>query len=261
MPDVGAAAAVAGGREKTPADRHRALLPAAGDRARDGLSAKSWSKRRSRVSWASTCGGSACGICSPSTRRVGRYTSPVERSNDRCVELTRFTDLAGAFELGERLPHVLTSASGRGRRRGRAEDVEAAVERGVRDRRKHRGALVPSASGRRRGRLLHGPAHAESRADVHRARRRGRRHSEHDAGQYAIEGDLAALRYALVPGVSGDDGGGNGLGSSARGHRDAAGRGDDRSRAAAALLRVRARGRARTRNTRAHGRRRGCRSA
>ena len=37
---------------------------------------------------------------------------PGRGSNDRCVELTRFTDLAGAFELGERLPHVLTSARG-----------------------------------------------------------------------------------------------------------------------------------------------------
>jgi hypothetical protein len=38
---------------------------------------------------------------------------PLKRGNtEKCIELTRFTDLSGAVALGERLPTVLTSAAG-----------------------------------------------------------------------------------------------------------------------------------------------------
>src|SRR5262249_48856090 len=37
---------------------------------------------------------------------------PKAGNTDKCIELSRFTDLSGAVALGERLPSVLTSASG-----------------------------------------------------------------------------------------------------------------------------------------------------
>jgi hypothetical protein len=42
-----------------------------------------------------------------------RPIHPLKRGHtDKCIELSRFTDLSGAVALGERLPSVLTSASG-----------------------------------------------------------------------------------------------------------------------------------------------------
>lgn len=68
-----------------------------------------------------------------------RPIQPLKRGHtDKCIELSRFTDLSGAVALGERLPSVLTFASGApdvagGTRtlRGLADAVYELAENGV----------------------------------------------------------------------------------------------------------------------------------
>jgi hypothetical protein len=137
---------------------------------------------------------------------------PGRGSNDRCVELTRFNDLAGAFELGERLPHVLTSAPGAAEVVGglkTLKQLSSAVFEIAENTAAHSCRLRPGAG-------VMGYYMAQ------RMPRAGRTFiALGDVGDgipttirvnHAVGTDLEALRLALVPGVSGNDGGGNGLG-------------------------------------------------
>jgi hypothetical protein len=166
---------------------------------------------------------------------------PGRGSNDRCVELTRFTDLAGAVELGERLPHVLASARG-------ATDVAG----GLKTLRRLSSAVFEIAENTaahscrlRPGAGVVGYYMAQRMPKVGRTFI-----ALGDVGdgipntlraRYAIGSDLDALRYALVPGVSGNDGGGNGLGR-AREVTETLPGGAMTIESGAALLRVRAEG-------------------
>jgi hypothetical protein len=159
----------------------------------------------------------------------------------RCVELTRFADLAGAFELGERLPHVLTSARG-------AADVAG----GLKTLKRLSNAVFEIAENTaahscrlRSGGTVVGYYMAQ------RMPRVGRTFiALGDVGdgipntiraKYAVGGDLEALQYALTPGVSGNDGGGNGLGR-ARDVTETLPGGAMTIESGGALLRVRAAG-------------------
>jgi hypothetical protein len=137
---------------------------------------------------------------------------PGRGSNDRCVELTRFTDLAGAVELGQRLPHVLASASGAPAVAGGLKTLKrlsSAVFEIAENTAAHSCRLRPGAK-------VVGYYMAQRMPNVGRTFI-----ALGDVGdgipttiraRYAVGTDLDALRYALVPGVSGNDGGGNGLG-------------------------------------------------
>jgi hypothetical protein len=157
------------------------------------------------------------------------------------VELTRFTDLAGAFELGERLPYVLTSARS-------ATDVLG----GLKTLKRLSSAVFEIAENTAAHSCRLRPG-----ADVlgfYMAQRMPKAERTFialgDVGdgipttiraKYTVGTDLDALRYALVPGVSGNDGGGKGLGI-AREVTETLPGGAMTIESGAALLRVRAEG-------------------
>jgi hypothetical protein len=137
---------------------------------------------------------------------------PGRGSNDRCVELTRFTDLAGAFELGERLPHVLTSATGASGVVGGLKTLTRlsnAVFEIAENTAAHSCRLRPGA--KVTGYYMAQRMPLAGRTFI----------ALGDVGdgipttirvKHTVGTDLDALRHALVPGISGSDGGGNGLG-------------------------------------------------
>jgi hypothetical protein len=137
---------------------------------------------------------------------------PPRGSTERFVELTRFTDLAGAYALGQHLPDVLTSA------RGAAEVVggvatlkrlsnavfEIAENTAAHSRRLHpEKQVIGYAMAQRMPRAEQTFIALGDVGDGIPATIRAR----HEVGT-----DLEAIELAMVPGVSGSDGGGNGLG-------------------------------------------------
>jgi hypothetical protein len=166
---------------------------------------------------------------------------PGRGSNDRCVELTRFTDLAGAYELGERLPRVLTSARGASDVLGGLTTLKRlsnAVFEIAENTAAHSSRLRPGAGvvgyymAQRMPKAERTFIALGDLGDGIPATLRAR---------HAVGSDLAALRYALVPGVSGNDGGGNGLGMASKVTQDLPG-GAMTIESGGALLRVRATG-------------------
>ena len=166
---------------------------------------------------------------------------PPRGSTDRFVELTRFSDLAGAFAFGEHLPTVLTSA------RGAAEVVggpatlkrlsnavfEIAENTAAHSRRLHPGEPVLGyAMAQRMPRVEQTFIAVGDIGDGIPATIRAR---------HAVDSDLAAIELALEPGVSGNDGGGNGLGLARRVTTSLPG-GAMTIESGAALLRLRATG-------------------
>jgi hypothetical protein len=144
----------------------------------------------------------------PPPPRRGRFA----RDNDRLIELRHFTDLAGIWELRERLPGVLTAAAGAddlpggaATQRRLANTVYELAENAVaHSRRLSPGApvsgyyLVQRMPRRRQTFLAVGDAGHGIPATM-------------QARYPELADDLEALREALRPGVSGSDGGGNGL--------------------------------------------------
>jgi hypothetical protein len=167
---------------------------------------------------------------------------PGRGPNDRFVELTRFTDLAGAFDLGERLPHVLTRAAGAANVAGGLKTLKrlsSAVFEIAENTAAHSCRLHPQAG-------VVGYYMAQRMPRVEKTFI-----ALGDVGdgipntiraKYAVGSDLAALQLALLPGVSGDDGGGNGLGK-ARAVTEILPGGTMTIESGAALLRLRASGR------------------
>ncbi len=136
----------------------------------------------------------------------------MKRGNtDSCIELSRFTDLAGAVALGERLPAVLTAGSG-------AVDVSG----GTRTLSRLAQAVFELAENTvAHSHQLSGVAGVIGYYMAQRLPKRGVTFvAVGDVGdgipatmrtRYADLDDLAALQSALEPGVSSDGGGGNGL--------------------------------------------------
>jgi hypothetical protein len=137
---------------------------------------------------------------------------PLKRGNtEKCIELTRFSDLSGAVALGERLPTVLTSAAG-------AADVAG----GTRTLKRLTDAVYELAENSvAHSRQLSPGAGVVGYYMAQRMPNRGITWvAIGDVGdgipstmlsRYADLDDLGALSYALEPGVSSDGGGGNGL--------------------------------------------------
>jgi hypothetical protein len=137
---------------------------------------------------------------------------PLKRGNtDTCLELSRFTDLAGAVALGERLPTMLTSGSG-------AADVQGGA------RTLHRLADAVYELAENTVAHSHQLSSGASVVGYYMAQRFSKRGftfvAVGDVGdgipatmrsRYTDLDDLATLQYALEPGVSSDGGGGNGL--------------------------------------------------
>jgi hypothetical protein len=134
------------------------------------------------------------------------------QDNDRLIELRRFTDLAGILELRDRLPRVLTAAPG-------AEDVPG----GPRTLRRLAGTvyeLAENAVAHSR-RLSPGVPVVGYYMLQRMPNKRVTFLVVGDAGDGIpatmrsefpdLVDDVAAIRHALEPGVSGDGGGGNGL--------------------------------------------------
>jgi hypothetical protein len=134
------------------------------------------------------------------------------RDNDQLIELRRFTDLAGILELRDRLPRVLTAAPG-------AEDVPG----GVRTLRRLAGTVYELAENAvAHSRRLSPGAPVVGYYMVQRMpNKRTTFLVVGDAGDGIpatmqaefrdLVADVAAIRHALQPGVSGNGGGGNGL--------------------------------------------------
>jgi hypothetical protein len=136
---------------------------------------------------------------------------PLKRGNtDTCLELSRFTDLAGAVALGERLPSMLTAGS--------AADIHG----GARILQRLADAVYELAENT----VAHSHQLSAGTGVVgyYMAQRFSKRGftfvAVGDVGdgipatmrsRYTDLDDLGALQYALEPGVSSDDGGGNGL--------------------------------------------------
>jgi hypothetical protein len=137
---------------------------------------------------------------------------PLKRGDtDRCIELSRFTDLAGAVALGERLPLVLSAGSG-------AADVQG----GTRTLRRLADAVYELAENTvAHSHQVSGGGGVVGYYMAQRMPKRGVTFvAVGDVGdgipatmrsRYEDLDDLAALQYALEPGVSSDGGGGNGL--------------------------------------------------
>jgi hypothetical protein len=137
---------------------------------------------------------------------------PGRGSTDRFIELTRFEDLAGADALGERLPRVLGAAPAAGEVAGGqrafkrlASTVFEIAENTV----AHSRRLTPDApvvgyymAQRMPNRRLTFLALGDIGDGIPSTMR---------AGFPDLVDDLAALQYALEPGVSASGGGGNGL--------------------------------------------------
>jgi hypothetical protein len=137
---------------------------------------------------------------------------PLKRGNtDTCLELSRFTDLAGAVALGDRLPDMLTAGSG-------AADVHG----GARTLQRLSAAVYELAENT----VAHSHQLSQGAGVVgyYMAQRFSKRGftfvAVGDVGdgipatmrsRFADLDDLAAVQYALEPGVSSDGGGGNGL--------------------------------------------------
>jgi hypothetical protein len=134
------------------------------------------------------------------------------QSNDRRIELHRFSDLAGARALRDRLPGVLTAAPG-------AEDVPG----GVRTLKRLAGTVYELAENTlAHSRRLHQGQPIIGYYMVQRLPNRRRTSiAVGDIGdgipatmrvRYPeLTDDVEAIQAAFEPGVSGDDGGGNGL--------------------------------------------------
>jgi hypothetical protein len=141
-----------------------------------------------------------------------RPIHPLKRGHtDKCIELSRFTDLSGAVALGERLPSVLTSASG-------AHDVAG----GTRTLHRLADAVYELAENAvAHSHQLSAGAGVRGYYMAQRMPKKGVTFiAVGDVGdgipatmrsRYPELEDVAALRYALEPGVSSDGGGGNGL--------------------------------------------------
>jgi hypothetical protein len=141
---------------------------------------------------------------------------PGRGSTDRLVELTRFTDLAGAVALGERLPAVLGAAEGsadvpgghRAIRRLANAVFELAENTAAHSQRLAPGTpvvgyyMAQRMPRQRRTFLAIGDLGSGIPATLRPALA---------AGGDQAKTDLAVLRRALEPGVSGSGGGGNGL--------------------------------------------------
>jgi hypothetical protein len=137
---------------------------------------------------------------------------PLKRGNtDTCLELSRFTDLEGAVALGERLPGMLAAGSG-------AADVDG----GARTLHRLADAVYELAENTvAHSHQLSGGIGVVGYYMAQRFSKRGFTFvAVGDVGdgipatmcsRYADLDDLAALQYALEPGVSSDGGGGNGL--------------------------------------------------
>jgi hypothetical protein len=133
-------------------------------------------------------------------------------STDRFVELTRFTDLAGAYALGERLPHVLTSARSAGDVVGGVATLKRlsnAVFEIAENTAAHSRRLHPNKPVIGYGMAQRMPNVEQTFIAVGDI---GDGIPATIRAKHTVYTDLAAIEMALVPGVSGSDGGGNGLG-------------------------------------------------
>jgi hypothetical protein len=137
---------------------------------------------------------------------------PLKRGDtDRCIELSRFTDLAGAIGLGERLPLVLSAGNCTDDVRGGARTLHrlaAAVYELAENTVAHSqqlsggGGVIGYYMAQRMPKKGITFVAVGDVGDGIPATMRSR---------YADLDDLATVQYALEPGVSSDGGGGNGL--------------------------------------------------
>jgi hypothetical protein len=137
---------------------------------------------------------------------------PPRGSTARFMELTRFTDLAGAYALGQHLPEVLTSARGAADVVGGLATVkrlsnavfEIAENTAAHSRRLHpQQPVIGYAMAQRMPNVEQTFIALGDVGDGIPATIRAR---------HNVSTDLEAIELAMVPGVSGSDGGGNGLG-------------------------------------------------